>query len=228
MGSMVKDLEEALQAIVWESLPGKGEEAIFIPCGGPLALESLALTPTPAPAALPPALLFRWRTPNLPLSREAYLVLLLRASGEAFVLYAADAKAQAKGNLACLARLATPGAFNRFFRTFVEDNGAAYGVELFTSLPTLTINYRPELLPETTVYAAYRAFLDGPAARTMHDPWRHLQRQLRQLQSPRNIRLGKAHGGRQRDREEAITPPEKVRMLEHYLELTYKELRTGA
>lgn len=212
---MSDDWEDVLRAVTWKPLAGDGEQAIFVPAGGAFPVEDLDGD------ELLPAVLFRWSTAGLPRSREARLMLLSRGE-EALALYDPGSSA---GNVTCLARLGSLAAFTSCFYTLVAGNGAAYGCELFASLPTLTTNQRPELLPEATVHAAYRAFLDGPAAEMMHDPWRQLQRRLKKMQSPSGIQLGKAHGGRQREREEAITAAEKARILQKYLDLTYKELR---
>ena len=217
---MSDDWEDALGAVTWKPLTGDGEQAVFVPAGGPLLVEDLEGDD------LLPAVVFRWSTAGLPRSREARLVLLAGQREETLVLYDAGGSADGAGSLTCLARLGSPAAFAPCFYTLVAGNGAAYGCELFRSLPTLTTNQRPELLPEATVHDAYRAFLDGPAAEMMHDPWRQLQRRLKKMQSPSGIQLGKAHGGRQREREEAITAGEKARILQKYLDLTYKELRS--
>jgi len=47
-----------------------------------------------------------------------------------------------------------------FIETFFGSNGTAYGGEVFGSIPTGTLNFRPDLIPELCLRDGYRAFLN--------------------------------------------------------------------
>lgn len=50
-------------------------------------------------------------------------------------------------------------AFSEFLESLLSRNGAEYHVPLFASLPSETVNRRPDLLPAASVKRAYSAWL---------------------------------------------------------------------
>ena len=76
---MSDDWEDVLRAVTWKSLAGDGEQAVFVPAGGPLPVEHLDWD------ELRPAALFRWSPAGVLGSREVRLLLLSKGK-EALVL----------------------------------------------------------------------------------------------------------------------------------------------
>ena len=210
-------LRRQLEAVAWQpaAVPGAGQ-TVHVPAGGRVA--HLSLADDAAPAGLQPAVAFHWDSFGARLSSAASLWLLPLAGGKVALLHEPD-----QAPLQAIARCDALSDFAPFFHELVAGNGAAFGITLFPSLPTLTVNHRPDLLPEAAVEAAYRAFMDGPAADLFAAPWRHLKQTLKDLQSPPRIRIGKAHGGRHKEKVETMSAAEKERLFERYLELAYKE-----
>jgi hypothetical protein len=51
-----------------------------------------------------------------------------------------------------------------FVETFFATNGTAYGATVISSIPTGTLNSRPDLIPQASVRQGYRGFLDWATA----------------------------------------------------------------
>jgi hypothetical protein len=124
------------------------------------------------------------------------------------------------------------------FQSILEDNGTKYGIEFAVSLPSMTFNESPELLPAEAVFAAYRKWvsLDWEEVVRLRDsvveqllepePYHRVMRLLRRMPEG-NIediaRWLKERRESARMEFEEMTDEEQDLIVRLYLALTYRE-----
>jgi hypothetical protein len=96
---------------------------------------------------------FEWQSLG-PMVWECYLNLVCIGNGRALACRRQDADPQWQ-SIALIKRSTDSAVMGRFFSAMIRENGAAFGVELFGSLPSTTHNHVEELVSEETVRQAY-------------------------------------------------------------------------
>jgi hypothetical protein len=99
---------------------------------------------------------FEWMSIG-PMSSFAGLSLATAARQTYALFWAED---QPSRLIACLKPRATRQMVSAFFRTLLEKEGAAYHFTPFGGLPSVTTNFRQDLLPQPVIRDAYAQWLD--------------------------------------------------------------------
>jgi hypothetical protein len=105
-----------------------------------------------------------------------------------------------------------PGLWSALFRELVATNGSAYDVGLFGSLPGETENFRPDLVPETVVRKAYRAWLDN-----VEDGWWGLNEHIAAMRAYPDDLMQRALGPVEA-LAESLPPADDPEALDRFLE----------
>lgn len=116
----------------------------------------------------------------------------------------------------------SPEVFSAFFKSLIESNGTAYRVEMFGSLPTSTVNSRPELVPARAVKESYRAWM----ARAIPSLWVTLEDEV--LKGVRDAGHPMELFGAVEELREALGATEKAAATEQMAEYGRKRDAMGA
>jgi hypothetical protein len=124
------------------------------------------------------------------------------------------------------------------FQSILEDNGTEYGIEFAASLPSMTFNRSPELLPAEAVFAAYRKWvsLDWEEVVQLRDrvveelvepdPYHRVMRLLRRMPEGNIEDIARWLEERRKSARtefEEMTDEEQDLVVRLYLALTYRE-----
>jgi hypothetical protein len=96
---------------------------------------------------------FYWQSMG-PMVWECYLNILHLADDTALIWCYQDGDGSRQG-IALVKQPSNPAVMSAFFKALIKENGDAFGLGLFGSLPSNTDNKIEELIPEEIVRAAY-------------------------------------------------------------------------
>jgi hypothetical protein len=133
--------------------------------------------------------------------------------------------------IAAVAPAAAPAAHGALFENLLHENGARYGMEdLFGSLPTITTNHRPDLVPAAAVQRAYWDWMNW-ASRAGRASWitlrdEVLRRAIDPVSPPRLdtlIRQARRQAAAGNSELEGLSADDRRRIFENYLSSSYRE-----
>ncbi|MDQ7844557.1 MAG: hypothetical protein QN129_13535 [Armatimonadota bacterium] len=174
-----------------------------------------------------------------PISSSAQLRLLDVGDGQAYVLPVVE-EAPLR-TIAAIQPGKAPRACAAFFRSLLQDNGNSYGIDLFGSLPSQTVNHRPDLVPTSAVLQGYWEWMRwavehiGPEVWTdlrdsvidelvEPDPLQRSLRLLRQVPLHDPDALGAWLEAQEREGTE-LSEEDRLRIFQGYFSRSYVEHR---
>lgn len=195
MDSWTHHLETAFRIPRLELPWGK----VFVP-EAPLRLESVS--------GAYPFVRFEWHESQ----GQRSAALNLRPIGRAGMLVCLETEESAPHAIAAAVVRQHRQLFSRFFLDFVARNGGDYGVPLFSRLPALTVNHRPDFLPAEAIHDGYRKWIEW-AETVGSSPWHEIEADVA-------TKLGRPRYGRH-----VGTPPA---LFHVYFRLSYVEVEAYA